>query len=55
MRHIFLRAKVGDLIQDYVDCATRVAFVIAAGATRDDATESAQRAVDLLKFVTEPA
>jgi len=40
--HVFLRVKVGDVIEPYEHCATRPAFVIAVGATYQEAMYHAQ-------------
>jgi biotin carboxylase len=55
VQHVFLRTKPGDLIEPYRDCATRPAFVIAVGATPEEAIARAQAGVGALKFETTPA
>jgi biotin carboxylase len=55
VHHVFLRTKPGDLIEPYRDCAARPAFVIAVGATPEEAIARAQAGVGALKFETTPA
>lgn len=52
---VLLRVDVGDVIPEYRDCATRPAFVIAAGNSPDEAIANARRGVEALEIATEPA
>jgi biotin carboxylase len=55
VHHVFLRSEAGDLIEPYRDCAARPAFVIAEGATPEEAIARAKAGVAALKFETTPA
>ncbi|HEX3693126.1 MAG TPA: ATP-grasp domain-containing protein [Solirubrobacteraceae bacterium] len=55
VEEVLLRVEVGDVIPSYRDCATRPAFVIAAGRTSAEAIANAQRGVGVLEIETEPA
>ncbi|HEY8303198.1 MAG TPA: ATP-grasp domain-containing protein [Solirubrobacteraceae bacterium] len=54
VEEVLLRIEIGDVIPEYRDCATRPAFVIAAGDTPQEAIANAQRGVDALEIETEP-
>jgi len=54
VKEVFLRVRVGDVIQPYHDCAARPAFVIAVGDTREEAVRSAQVGMEALVIETEP-
>lgn len=54
VKHIFLRTKPGDVIQPYKDCATRPAFVIAVGESREEALSRAKAGIEALRFEIVP-
>lgn len=54
VRHIIFRMSEGDVIPPYTSCVDRVCFVIAVGETRQEAWESAQRALEVIRIDTEP-
>ncbi len=54
VEHVFLRTHPGDVIQPYKDCATRPAFVIAAGDSREEAISRAQAGTEALRFEITP-
>ena len=53
VKEVFLRIAVGDIVLPARDCATRPAFVIAVGESREEAIRNAQRGVDALTIETE--
>lgn len=55
VEHIFMRAQVGDVVKPYKDCAARVAFIIATGASREAANDSARAAAERIRFHTSRA
>lgn len=50
--HVFLRTAIHDEIRPYHDCAARPAFVIAHGATHEEAVSRARQAIARLDFGT---
>lgn len=53
IEHVFLRHKVGDNVPEYHDCASRSGWIIAKGATTDQAWANATYAAGYIKIVTE--
>jgi len=52
IEEIFLRYSVGDTITPYIDCASRVIFIIATGSTLQKANQSLNLAKELIKIET---
>jgi biotin carboxylase len=53
VEEIFLRYEVGDEIKPYIDCASRVIFIICTGISREAAFETLEKAKTLIKIETE--
>lgn len=53
IEEIFMRYEVGDEIEEYIDCAKRVAFIIATGDSREEAAFSLKKAIDTIKIKTQ--
>lgn len=51
--HVFMRCKVGDEIGPYQDCASRVCFIVATGATRLEAMAALRSAQQQIRIETE--
>jgi biotin carboxylase len=51
---VFLRTAPGEVVQPYIDCGARPAFVIADAETYDDAIARAQAGALTLSITTEP-
>ncbi|MCP3850912.1 MAG: ATP-grasp domain-containing protein [Gammaproteobacteria bacterium] len=47
---VFMRYNVGDTIEPYINCATRVAFIIATGLSREDVNETIDNALKLIEI-----
>lgn len=52
VKHVFLRVAQGESILPYRDCGARPAFVIATGATWDEAARNAENAATQLPIIT---
>lgn len=52
VEEIFMRYNIGDRVQPYIDCAKRVAFIVATGETREDVTETLDKVIETLKVQT---
>lgn len=52
VEEIFSRYSVGDTITPYVDCASRVLFIICTGNTLKQANKSLKEAIELIKIET---
>jgi biotin carboxylase len=55
VKEVFLRARLGEVIPPYRDCAARPAFVIAVADTREEAVASAKAGVQALRIETVPS
>ena len=52
VEEIFFRYSVGDTIEPYIDCASRVAFIICTATSRKKAEEVLHKAIQTLKIET---
>jgi biotin carboxylase len=52
VEEIFLRYKEGDIISDYIDCASRVIFIICVGNSLTEANEALEKAKSIIKIET---
>jgi biotin carboxylase len=50
VEHIFLRCKVGDHINEYENCASRVIFIIVSGKNRSEANKALRMAQEKIKI-----
>lgn len=50
---IFFRSKVGDIVEQYVDCTRRTCFIIATGSSEVLARENLERASQAISIETE--
>ena len=53
IEHVFIRHEVGDMVLEYTDCTSRSGWIIATGATTDQAQANALYAAGHIKIVTE--
>ena len=49
---VFLRTAPGEIIEPYIDCGARPAFVVADGSTYDEAINNARAAAQALSITT---
>jgi biotin carboxylase len=52
---IIMRLKVGDIVDQYVDCTKRVCFIIVSGRTYEEANETFKKVENLLMIETAPS
>ncbi len=52
VEEIFLRYDVGDEVKPYIDCASRVIFIIATGKSRDEVSSTIEKVKSLIKINT---
>lgn len=53
VKNVFVRFDIGDIINEYKDCASRVAFIIATADTREAAGLALKKAQSLIRIETE--
>jgi hypothetical protein len=53
VEHIIFRKKVGDIVEDYVDCTKRVCFIITSGNTEAQAWDAMDKAQNNIRIVIE--
>jgi len=52
VENIFLRYNIGDKINDYIDCSSRVIFIICTGNTLEEANSSLKKAINTIEIDT---
>ena len=52
VHEVFLRTAPGEVVEPYIDCGARPAFVVADGTTYDEAIEHARAGAQALSITT---
>ena len=53
VKHIILRGKIGDIIENYKNCVTRFCFILAVADTIEEVNKICDNAENLINIVTE--
>jgi biotin carboxylase len=53
VKHVILRGKVGDIIENYKNCVTRFCFILAVANTIEEVNKICDKAEKVIKIVME--